>query len=141
MSAKIVTVITGMALAAGITAANAGEPVKLTDAQMDGIVAGRDNYANFYKDFNENVNVHKRFDNNLYSQVYVFDPFAHGEAIADTYGRDDRYGPYGYYDDDPYTQATSYSYVDPYSSSSVAASTSALGENFYPFYYNNSSSQ
>jgi hypothetical protein len=40
MAAKTLTIVAGMALAAGVGVANAGEPVPLTAAQMDQITAG-----------------------------------------------------------------------------------------------------
>jgi hypothetical protein len=49
MSAKFLGVVTGAALLASIGAANAGQRLTLTDAQMDAVTAGANDF-NFTKD-------------------------------------------------------------------------------------------
>jgi hypothetical protein len=54
MSTKLLPIVAGAALVAGMGAANAGEAMTLTDAQMDGVTAGgsfffeQDKFANFF---------------------------------------------------------------------------------------------
>ena len=132
MSAKTTTVIAGMALAAGITAANAGEPIRLTDAQLDGGVAAAGGYDglrfNFSKYKDVYVKEYKDIYAKLYSDVYVDDPFAHAEAGAEAYD------PYGF--GGGFSETLTFTHADPYSSHSVSESTSAVDNSYYRYYYN-----
>ena len=66
MSAKFLGVVTGAALLASIGAANAGQRLTLTDAQMDAVTAGA-NDLNFSKDITSTVSNNVNFNAN--SQV------------------------------------------------------------------------
>ena len=66
MSAKFLGVVTGAALLASIGAANAGQRLTLTDAQMDAVTAGA-NDLNFSKDITSTLSNNVAFTAN--SQV------------------------------------------------------------------------
>jgi len=66
MSAKFLGVVTGAALLASIGAANAGQRLTLTDAQMDAVTAGT-NDLNFSKDITSTLSNNVAFTAN--SQV------------------------------------------------------------------------
>jgi len=81
MSAKFLGVVTGAALLASIGAANAGQRLTLTDAQMDAVTAGA-NDLNFSKDITSTVSNNVNFDANsqvldLFIKKASIDVFSH----------------------------------------------------------------
>ncbi|WP_430233662.1 hypothetical protein [Nitrosomonas communis] len=87
MNAKMTSLVAGLALLAGVSVANAQEPMRLSETSMDGVTAGTYNYSpfNFYKDVYTDVDHKLNVWKDVDSTVYVKGQLADAEAGAACY--------------------------------------------------------
>jgi hypothetical protein len=82
---NVKSLIAGVALLAGVSVANAQEPLRLSEASMDGVTAGAYNSVYFDKDIYTNVNAYLDVYKDVDSYAYVNGQLADAEAAASCY--------------------------------------------------------
>lgn len=84
MNAKMTSLLAGVALLTGVGVASADEPLRLSEASMDGVTAGT--YitpdVSFYKYVNTNVQHYLDVYKDIDSKVHVYGQLADAEAAA-----------------------------------------------------------
>jgi len=111
---KSLPLLTGAALLAGVTAAGAAEPLKLTDAQMDGVTAagGVSFYSTIFKSDDIHIKETVDVDKVLLTVSVVVGNSALAQGTADAFGKHTN------------AEAFSFTQTTPWSSEAAALSIS-----------------
>ncbi|MEE9354453.1 MAG: hypothetical protein V3U75_02585 [Methylococcaceae bacterium] len=117
MNTKLVSIISGLLLATGMSVANAQEPMQLTAAQMDTVSAGVSGH------FSQNIwldqHIRDRKDARFNVHTNVRGNSAVGNATADAFGRNTD------------AQTWTASYTDPFTSQAGSKSVSLTDDSWH----------